>query len=67
MDVADGDSIRAALDRIEAELGTVDILVNNAGLSNPTAFQEMSNEQWTSLLDVNLSGPSTSPGKPLAG
>lgn len=57
MDVADGDSIRAALDRIEAELGTVDILVNNAGLSNPTAFQEMSNEQWNSLLDVNLSGP----------
>lgn len=57
MDVAEHDSIRSALNRIEAELGTVDILINNAGLSNPMAFQEMSTEQWNSLLDVNLSGP----------
>ena len=57
MDVADRDSIRAGLDKIEDRLGRVDILVNNAGLSNPSVFQEMSNEQWTSLLDVNLSGP----------
>lgn len=57
MDVADGNSIRGALGSIEERLGLVDILINNAGLSSPAAFQEMSNEQWTSLLDVNLSGP----------
>lgn len=57
LDVADRDSIRTGLNRIEDRLGRVDILINNAGLSNPTVFQEMSNEQWTSLLDVNLSGP----------
>lgn len=57
MDVSDRASIRAGLDRIEDDFGTVDILINNAGLSNPMLFQEMSSEQWNSLLDVNLSGP----------
>lgn len=58
MDVADKASIGPALDAIEAHFGQpVEILVNNAGLSNPTVFQQMSDEQWTSLLDVNLSGP----------
>ncbi len=57
MDVADRDSIAQGLDLIERNLGPVDILVNNAGLSNPAVFQDMSEEQWTSLLDVNLSGP----------
>ncbi len=58
MDGADKASIGPALDAIEAHFGQpVDILVNNAGLSNPTVFQQMSDEQWISLLDVNLSGP----------
>lgn len=57
MDVSERESIRAALDRIEERLGTVDILINNAGLSDPNVFQEMSKDQWNSLLDVNLSGP----------
>ena len=57
MDVADKAAIGPALDAIEAHFGQpVEILVNNAGLSNPTVFQQMSDEQWTSLLDVNLSG-----------
>lgn len=57
MDVADCDSIATAMDAIERRLGHVDILVNNAGLTSPALLQDMSDEQWTSLLDVNLSGP----------
>lgn len=57
MDVADRASIRHGLDAVEERFGRVDILINNAGLSDPTVFQEMSDTQWTSLLDVNLSGP----------
>jgi len=57
MDVADPASINEALNHIEGQLGRADILINNAGLSNPAAFQEMTDVQWTSLLDVNLSGP----------
>jgi len=57
MDVTDGGSIRAGFDAIEAALGVVDVLVNNAGLSDPAPFPEMSDAQWSSVLDVNLSAP----------
>lgn len=57
MDVTDPGSIRAGFDTVEATLGTVDVLVNNAGLSAPAPFPQMSDEQWSSVLDVNLSAP----------
>lgn len=57
VDVASRASIRAMFDDIGARLGTVDVLVNNAGQSSPAPFQEMAQQQWDSVLDVNLSGP----------
>jgi NAD(P)-dependent dehydrogenase (short-subunit alcohol dehydrogenase family) len=57
IDVASRASINKAFDIIEDKLGTVDIVVNNAGLSAPAPFPEMTEEQWSSVLDVNLSGP----------
>jgi NAD(P)-dependent dehydrogenase (short-subunit alcohol dehydrogenase family) len=57
IDVSSRASIAAAFDAVEAKLGTVDIVVNNAGLSSPAPFPAMSEEQWSSVLDVNLSGP----------
>src|SRR5690606_9830186 len=57
MDVTDADSIRDQFSSIQQRCGVVDVLINNAGLSNPTAFEEMTREQWTSLVDATLSGP----------
>lgn len=57
MDVTDHESIAQGFQAIEEVYGEVDILVNNAGLSGPAPFAEMKREQWTSLLDANLSGP----------
>ena len=57
MDVTDPGSIRRGFDAVEEALGTVDVLVNNAGLSAPAAFPEMTDAQWTSVLEVNLSAP----------
>ncbi|MDD3353831.1 SDR family NAD(P)-dependent oxidoreductase [Zoogloea sp.] len=58
MDVGDKASIGPALDAIAARFGgPVEILVNNAGATDPTVFYQMTEEQWTSVLDVNLSGP----------
>jgi NAD(P)-dependent dehydrogenase (short-subunit alcohol dehydrogenase family) len=57
MDVTDARSVQAGFDAVEATLGTVDVLVNNAGLSAPAPFPEMSDAQWSSVLDVNLSAP----------
>lgn len=57
MDVTDARSVQAGFDAVETALGTVDVLVNNAGLSAPAPFPEMSDAQWSSVLDVNLSAP----------
>ena len=57
IDVADRASINRAFDLIQEKLGVVDVVINNAGLSAPAPFPEMSEAQWTSVLEVNLSGP----------
>src|SRR5439155_4917684 len=38
------------------QLGTVDILVNNAGLQRDAAFEDMTLEQWNTVIGVNLTG-----------
>ena len=42
--------------RIWKELGPIDILVNNAGIETIVPFLELTDEQWTRLVDVNLRG-----------
>ncbi len=45
----------AALPKQAAEvIGSVDILVNNAGITRDNLFMRMSDEEWQSVLDVNL-------------
>jgi len=38
------------------QLGTVDILVNNAGLQRDAPFEDMTLEQWNTVIGVNLTG-----------
>ena len=38
----------------EREMGRLDILVNNAGMFFPARFEELTEEQWDSILDANL-------------
>ena len=35
-------------------MGSIDILINNAGVTRDNLFMRMSNEEWQSVLDVNL-------------
>ena len=37
-----------------AAMGSVDILVNNAGITRDNLFMRMSDDEWSSVLDVNL-------------
>jgi len=53
-DVANLQSITAAVESIRAELGPIDILVNNAGISKFGKFLELSPEDWTNIVDVNV-------------
>jgi NAD(P)-dependent dehydrogenase (short-subunit alcohol dehydrogenase family) len=39
---------------VEAEFGRLDILVNNAGTFFPAKFEELTEEQWDRILNVNL-------------
>jgi glucose 1-dehydrogenase/3-oxoacyl-[acyl-carrier protein] reductase len=55
-DVANRDEVEAMFDTVWRELGPVDILVNNAGIETIVPFLELTDEQWTRLVDVNLRG-----------
>ncbi|MET8837632.1 beta-ketoacyl-ACP reductase [Micromonospora sp. NPDC004540] len=55
-DVTDAESLDAAFAAIEAELGPVEVLVANAGITDDTLLLRMSEEQFTRVLDTNLTG-----------
>ncbi|MEH1101175.1 3-oxoacyl-ACP reductase FabG [Micromonospora sp. CPCC 205561] len=55
-DVTDTASVDAAFTAIEAELGPVEVLVANAGITDDTLLLRMSEEQFTRVLDTNLTG-----------
>jgi NAD(P)-dependent dehydrogenase (short-subunit alcohol dehydrogenase family) len=55
-DVGNRASLDAALQGIVAELGHVDILVNSAGITKRTPTVDLSDEEWASILDTNLTG-----------
>ena len=54
--VADYDACKAGLEQVEAALGPVDVLVNNAGITRDAPFHKMTREQWSEVIDCNLSG-----------
>lgn len=54
--VADLDSITAAVESIRGELGAIDILVNNAGIAKFGNFMDLTPEEWTNIIDVNVKG-----------
>lgn len=56
MDVMQPESIQAAIDEIEAKLGTPDILLNNAGANRPKFANDITPEDWDAVLDTNLKG-----------
>jgi 3-oxoacyl-[acyl-carrier protein] reductase len=55
-DVTREDEVRALAEAAVAELGRIDVLVNNAGLGGFAPLVEMSDEQWSRVLDVTLTG-----------
>ncbi|MGF1449037.1 MAG: 3-oxoacyl-[acyl-carrier-protein] reductase [Opitutales bacterium] len=55
VDVADAAEVQKACEQILADVGTVDILVNNAGITRDTLLLRMSDEDWDSVIQTNLS------------
>ena len=56
MDVTSSASIAAALDEIESAFGVVTIVVNNAGITIPKLLLDLSDDNWTNVIDTNLTG-----------
>ncbi|MPL93968.1 3-oxoacyl-[acyl-carrier-protein] reductase FabG [bioreactor metagenome] len=52
--LSDADSVEALPKAAVAAMGSLDILVNNAGITRDNLFMRMSDEEWQSVLDVNL-------------
>ena len=52
--LSDAASVEALPKAAVAAMGAVDILVNNAGITRDNLFMRMSDEEWQSVIDVNL-------------
>jgi 3-oxoacyl-[acyl-carrier protein] reductase len=55
-DVTDESSVQAMFAATVAAHGRIDVLVNNAGLGGTENIVDMTDEQWSAVLDVTLNG-----------
>jgi len=51
------ESIRRAVAKVAAELGSIDILVNNAGRFETATIENITVEQWDAMFETNTRGP----------
>ena len=56
LNIADDESVDAALKDIQANEGTPTILVNNAGITRDNLLMRMKPEEWNDVITTNLSG-----------
>ncbi|MWD25863.1 3-oxoacyl-[acyl-carrier-protein] reductase [Aquicoccus sp. SCR17] len=52
--LSDAEAVAALPKQAAEAMGAVDILVNNAGITRDNIFMRMSDEEWQSVIDVNL-------------
>jgi acetoacetyl-CoA reductase len=53
-DVSDLEQSRKLVEEAVAHFGKVDIVVNNAGITRDSTFKKLSEEDWRTVVDVNL-------------
>ena len=55
-DVRSAEQVDSAFEKVEAELGNVDVLVANAGIVRDSLILRMKEDDWTEVIDTDLSG-----------
>lgn len=56
VDVTNFQNVEEVTKNIVEEFGQIDILINNAGITRDATLLKMTDEQWQSVLNVNLTG-----------
>jgi 3-oxoacyl-[acyl-carrier protein] reductase len=55
-DVRDADAVRAMVDKVTRAFGWIDVLVNNAGIAQQKMFTDITEQDWDTMMGVNLGG-----------
>lgn len=55
-DIRSENAVHAMFDEIERRFGMVDILINNAGIASNKMIQDIGEEEWLDIFDVNVHG-----------
>lgn len=55
-DISSSDDVKSMFSFIREKTGGVDVLVNNAGVSLWGLFQDVTDEMWSEITDINLKG-----------
>lgn len=55
-DVRSQSDLKRAIERTESELGPIEIAINCAGIANANPAEDLSQEQWQTMFDINLTG-----------
>jgi 3-oxoacyl-[acyl-carrier protein] reductase len=55
-DVTDSESLDSAIAKVEADLGPIEVVVANAGITKDTLLLRMSDEEFESVINTNLTG-----------
>ncbi len=55
-DITDSFGFERLVDQVVDEWGRLDILVNNAGIARGAILEELSDDDWSEVLEVNLRG-----------
>ena len=53
-DLSNGAEVENLSKSAQEKMGSIDILVNNAGITRDNLFMRMSNEDWATVLEINL-------------
>jgi 3-oxoacyl-[acyl-carrier protein] reductase len=56
LNVADGESVQAAIKDLQANEGSPSILVNNAGITRDNLLMRMKQDEWDDVIGTNLTG-----------
>ncbi|WP_017444730.1 3-oxoacyl-ACP reductase FabG [Gayadomonas joobiniege] len=54
LNVTDADSIAALFENIKSQYGDIDILVNNAGITRDNLMMRMKEDEWSDIIETNL-------------